>query len=44
MGCRIHRGKRGGRFYMKRKRGGGIKRVYLEKGQKPPRKKSKPKR
>jgi len=38
MGCKIHRGKRGGRYFMKRKKGGGTKRVYLGKGEKPPRK------
>lgn len=36
MVCKVHRGKRGGRYYMKRKKGGGTKRVYLKKGEKPP--------
>ena len=38
MPCEVHRGKRGGRFYMARKKGGGTKRVYLKKGEKPPNK------
>jgi len=28
MGCKTHRGPRGGRFVMKRKKGGGTRRVY----------------
>lgn len=35
--CKIRKGARGGRFYMARKKGGGTKKVYLKKGQKPPR-------
>jgi hypothetical protein len=26
--CKTHRGKRGGKFIMKRKKGGGTRRVY----------------
>jgi len=37
MGCKVHKGERGGRYYMKRKKGGGTKRVYLKPGEKPPR-------
>jgi len=36
MGCKVHTGKRGGRYYMKRKKGGGTRRQYLEKGERPP--------
>jgi len=28
-GCKIHFGKRKGKFYMKRKRSGGTKKVYI---------------
>ena len=34
MTCRTHYGKHGGKFIMKRKKGGGVKRVYF-KGKKP---------
>ena len=27
--CKVHRGPHGGRFVMRRKRGGGTRRVYL---------------
>lgn len=36
MGCKVHRGKYGGRYYLARKKGGGTKRVYLKGKQKPP--------
>jgi hypothetical protein len=29
MPCKTHTGKRGGRFTMHRKKGGGVKRVYV---------------
>jgi len=38
MGCKVHRGPKGGRYYLKRKKGGGTKQVYLKKGEKPPKK------
>jgi len=28
-GCQKHRGERGGTYYLKRKKGGGTKRVYV---------------
>jgi len=31
MPCKVHRGPRGGRYVMKRKRGGGTRKVYKEK-------------
>ena len=34
--CKTHRGPKGGRYYMARKKGGGTKRVYLKPGQKAP--------
>lgn len=37
MGCKTHRGERGGRYTLKRKKGGGTKRVYLQTGEKAPR-------
>jgi len=36
MGCKTHRGERGGRYYLKRQKGGGTKRVYLETGERAP--------
>lgn len=27
--CKVHMGKRGGKYYLKRKRGGGTKKVYV---------------
>ena len=29
MPCKIHKDKRGRKYYMKRKKGGGVKRVYV---------------
>jgi len=36
MTVKTHKGTRGGRYYMQRKKGGGTKRTYLKKGQRPP--------
>jgi len=38
MGCIVHKGKHGGRYYMKRQKGGGTRREYLGKGERPPKK------
>jgi len=29
--CKIHTGKRGGKYYLKRKKGGGTRKVYIKK-------------
>lgn len=30
MPCKVHTGKKGGKYVMKRKKGGGTRRVYLK--------------
>ena len=37
MPCETYKGPRGGRYYMKRKKGGGTEKRYLKKGERAPR-------